>query len=98
MIDFQPLNFSRLYFKGEGIGKNADGIAKPIKANLKFDSTGLGHDRGKEFTNHWWENAFNSAAKNINVSTDDGNVSMSLNDGESVEVRTRHDIHALAFR
>lgn len=72
--------------EGEGIGKNSDGIAKPIKASLKFDSAGLGHDRAKEFTNHWWSNAFNNAAKNIDVNTNDGAISMSLKTGESVEV------------
>lgn len=81
-----PSGISDVHLKGDGIGKNSDGIAAPIKASLKFDNAGLGHDRGKEFTNHWWQNAFNSAANNIDVNTDGGAVSMSLKNGESVEV------------
>lgn len=75
-----------LLFSGQGIGKNLDGISKPIKANLKFDNAGFGHDRAKEFTNHWWEMAFNDAANNLNVKKADGDISISLNDNESIEV------------
>lgn len=75
-----------LYILGEGIGKNSDGIVKPIKANLKFDNAGLGHDRAKEFTDQWWEKAFNDAANNINVGSDVDNVSLSVKNGESIEV------------
>ena len=28
---------------------------------------GVGHDPGKQFTDHWWDNVFNSAAKNVQV-------------------------------
>ncbi|XP_031621081.1 G patch domain-containing protein 4 [Contarinia nasturtii] len=73
--------------EGEGIGKNSDGILKPIKANLKFDNAGLCYDKAQEFTNHWWEQAFNDAAENLNVSNAPGNVSMSTKD-ESVEILT----------
>lgn len=72
---------------GQGIGKNLDGIAKPLKANLKFDNDGLGFDKAKDFTNRWWETAFNDAAKNIKIDTNANNqVSMSLVNGESIEV------------
>lgn len=71
---------------GQGIGKNLDGIAQPLKANLKFDNDGLGFDKAKDFTNHWWETAFNDAAKNITVGTTGGDqVSMTLTNGESIE-------------
>lgn len=52
---------------GEGIGKNANGIVKPIRANLKFDTTGLSFDKAKELTNPWWEKVFDNAAENLNV-------------------------------
>lgn len=55
--------------------------------NLKFDNGGLGHDKGKEFTNHWWQNAYNNAAKNLDVNQTGGEISMSLKNGESVEVK-----------
>lgn len=70
--------------KGQGIGKNADGIIKPVKASLKFDTAGLGHDRAKEFTDHWWERVFNDAAQNIDV--DSSSKKISVKDTEAVEV------------
>lgn len=68
----------RFIVLGEGIGKNADGILKPIKANLKFDNAGLCYEKGKEFTDHWWEKAFNNAAGNLNVDNTAGSVSLSV--------------------
>lgn len=72
---------------GQGIGKNEDGIVKPIKANLKFDNTGLDYDKASEFTNHWWERVFNSAADNLNINSSVENVSLSVKDNDIVEVR-----------
>ena len=37
--------------EGDGLGKQQQGITDPIKASLKFDKTGVGHDIAKEFTN-----------------------------------------------
>lgn len=75
---------------GQGIGKNLDGIVQPIKANLKFDKDGLGHDKAKDFTTHWWENAYNEAANNIavehNSSAGIDTVAISLKNGESFDV------------
>lgn len=73
-------------FTGQGIGRNSDGISKPIKASLKFDTAGLGHNKADEFNNHWWEKAFNDAASNINVQNASDKASLSLNNSESVEV------------
>ena len=39
--------------EGDGLGKQQQGITDPIKASLKFDKTGVGHDIAKEFTNVW---------------------------------------------
>ena len=39
---------------GQGLGKESQGIAEPIKASLKFDTAGIGHDIAKQFTNNWW--------------------------------------------
>merc|ERR1711894_230915 len=52
---------------GEGLGKNNQGIVNPIKASLKFDKTGVGHDIAKEFTNHWWDQAFKKASNGIHI-------------------------------
>ncbi|XP_058461621.1 G patch domain-containing protein 4 [Malaya genurostris] len=53
--------------EGDGLGKNSDGIVKPIKASLKFNSTGFGSDQAKEHTNKWWQRVFDEAANNIDV-------------------------------
>lgn len=53
--------------EGDGLGKNSDGIVKPIKANLKFNNTGLGSDQAKDHTNRWWERVFDEAANNLDV-------------------------------
>lgn len=74
------------FVSGQGIGKNSDGIVKPVKANLKFDNAGLGHDKAKEFTDQWWQKAFNDAANNIKVNSNPDNVSLSVENKDSVEV------------
>uniref|UniRef100_A0A2C9KZW0 G patch domain-containing protein 4 n=1 Tax=Biomphalaria glabrata TaxID=6526 RepID=A0A2C9KZW0_BIOGL len=51
--------------EGSGLGKKEHGIADPIKVTLKMDKTGVGHDPGKEFTDHWWLRVFNEAAQKI---------------------------------
>lgn len=72
---------------GDGLGKNNDGINKPLKAAYKFNKSGLGHNAADELNNHWWENVFNAAASNVDVNEgEDGVVSMERKSGESVEV------------
>uniref|UniRef100_T1GK11 G patch domain-containing protein 4 n=1 Tax=Megaselia scalaris TaxID=36166 RepID=T1GK11_MEGSC len=75
--------------EGDGLGKNSDGIVKPVKASLKFDATGLGCDKAKEFNNHWWERVFNEAANNVEVDKTDGNVALNIKDEDSVEITTK---------
>nr|ACO14805.1 G patch domain-containing protein 4 [Caligus clemensi] len=63
--------------ENSGLGKKSQGISKPIKPALKFDSSGLGFDLAKEFTDHWWARAYNQAAQNIDVNEDeDGSVTV----------------------
>lgn len=83
--------------EGQGIGKNADGIVKPVKANLKFDTAGLCFDKAQEFTDHWWEKAFNTAAGNLSVDGSCGNVSISIKNNESIEVRILSKLFRLHF-
>ena len=52
---------------GAGLGKNNQGISNPIKASLKFDKTGVGHDMAKEFTNNWWDLAYAKASSKIQI-------------------------------
>ncbi|CAL1526576.1 unnamed protein product [Lymnaea stagnalis] len=51
--------------EGAGLGKQENGRSDPIKVSLKMDKTGVGHDPGKEFTDHWWLRVFNEAAQKI---------------------------------
>lgn len=44
-------------------------MAEALKPTLKFDTTGVGHDSSEQFTFNWWENVYNQAADNIDVST-----------------------------
>ncbi|XP_055686505.1 G patch domain-containing protein 4 [Lutzomyia longipalpis] len=74
--------------EGQGLGKHNSGISKPLKANLKFDTSGLGHDGAAEFKNNWWENAYNSASANLDVKSDGESVKMELKDGESIKIST----------
>ncbi|KAL1465607.1 hypothetical protein WDU94_005162, partial [Cyamophila willieti] len=70
---------------GKGLGKKEDGIDKALKPKLKFDTAGLGHDPGEQFTNKWWESAYNSAANNIDVK----------NKQSEVEIKKNGDIEIL---
>lgn len=51
------------------MGRTENGIAQAIKPKLKFDNAGIGHDAAEQFTNSWWERAYNSANNNIEVSS-----------------------------
>lgn len=82
----KPLSFAERILKkqgwnsGEGLGKNAQGISEPIKASLKFDKTGVGHDPAKEFTSTWWADAYKNAADNVTIGNDeDGTVKINWN-------------------
>ena len=57
-------------YAGTGLGKGQNGIVEPIKASLKFDKSGIGHDIAKEFTNNWWDLAYKKAANNFEVEED----------------------------
>lgn len=73
---------------GQGLGKNEDGLSVPLKANLKFDQAGLGHSMADELNNHWWERVYNSASQNVDVNKNDGDVTMKLKTGKSIEVKS----------
>lgn len=52
---------------GQGLGRNEDGISTALKPKLKFDSAGVGYNAGKDFTDDWWNNVYQSALNNIEV-------------------------------
>lgn len=79
--------FSAHFHLGDGLGRDKNGITKPVKANYKFDHAGLGHNPADDMNNHWWENVYNQAATNLNVQTNESNeVLVGLNQAKSVEV------------
>lgn len=55
--------------KGQGLGKNNDGISKAISVSQKTDNSGLGTVSREidSFSFHWWDHAFNKAASNIQI-------------------------------
>ena len=59
--------FTYNLYSGSGLGSRGQGRTEAIKPQLKFDTTGVGHDPAKEFTDNWWDRAFNKAAKGIKV-------------------------------
>ncbi|PNF22890.1 hypothetical protein B7P43_G14139 [Cryptotermes secundus] len=73
--------------EGKGLGRNESGITEALKPKLKFDTRGVGHDASEQFTYHWWEHAFNKAAKNIQVSSTEDGVDVKLQQ-ESVAINT----------
>ena len=64
MINYISILIS-IYFSG--LGKTHQGISEPIKASLKFDTAGIGHDIAKEFTNNWWDLAYKKASNAIQI-------------------------------
>ncbi|KAL8559976.1 hypothetical protein ACOMHN_041447 [Nucella lapillus] len=53
--------------EGSGLGTNQQGISQSIKVKIKQDTTGVGHDPAKEFTDHWWDHLYNKAAAGLIV-------------------------------
>ncbi|CAH2056274.1 unnamed protein product, partial [Iphiclides podalirius] len=59
---------------GKGLGKNENGISEALKPKIKRSVTGVGHDLASDFTEHWWNNLYNKAAKNVEVEEVNGKV------------------------
>ncbi|XP_071493810.1 uncharacterized protein [Diadema antillarum] len=66
------------WMQGKGLGRTESGITDAIKPKLKFDTAGMGHNAGEQFSFHWWDHVFNSAAKNISVKNSEEGVKVSL--------------------
>lgn len=76
---------------GDGLGRNNDGITAALRPKFKFDNAGLGHSKADEMNNHWWENVYNNAATNMDVSTaPDGAIEMKCRTGKSIEITTKN--------
>ncbi|XP_065343047.1 G patch domain-containing protein 4 [Cloeon dipterum] len=74
-MDFARAQLEKYGWKeGEGLGAQKTGISQAIKPSLKRDRMGLGADPGKEFTNTWWNQAFDEAAKKVKISVKEDTV------------------------
>ncbi|CAG9467885.1 unnamed protein product [Pedinophyceae sp. YPF-701] len=51
--------------KGEGLGKEGQGIKEHIRVKKKDDNIGIGADLKYNWTEKWWESAFNNVAAKI---------------------------------
>lgn len=56
---------------------------------MKFDNAGIGHCSREQYTYYWWENLFNTAAKNISVDSDNNGVSVKVIDEDMVDITTK---------
>jgi len=74
--------------QGDGLGARKQGMKDAIKPKLKFDHSGMGHNRKEEFEFHWWDHVFNSAAKGISVDESKGEVTVEFKTDKS-EVSTK---------
>merc|ERR1712083_701435 len=54
-----------------------------LKPKLKFDQTGVGHNRAEEFEFHGWDHVFNKAAKSVKVEDTEGEVRVDFNSDKS---------------
>ncbi|KAK6637202.1 hypothetical protein RUM44_007616 [Polyplax serrata] len=75
---------------GEGLGRQKDGISKPIKPKLKFDKGGLGHDVfDDEISNTWWQRLYDEAAKNIVTKKDSSDSVILETLSDDIEITTK---------
>jgi len=70
--------------EGVGLGRHGQGITDAIKPKLKFDQSGIGHNKAEEFEFQWWDHAFNKAAKSVKVEEgQDGQVKVDFNSSKN---------------
>ncbi|XP_013772909.1 G patch domain-containing protein 4-like [Limulus polyphemus] len=66
MADFAREQLKKFgWTEGKGLGKNENGISTALKPKLKFDTYGVGHNPGEQFSFKWWDHVFNNAARNF---------------------------------
>jgi len=74
--------------EGDGLGRHGQGIVDAIKPKLKFDTTGVGHNRAEEFEFRWWDHVFNKAAQSIQVEQNDkGDVQVNFTNDKDLSTK-----------
>lgn len=74
--------------QGDGLGLHGQGIVDAIKPKLKFDTTGVGHNRAEEFEFRWWDHVFNKAAQSIQVEQNDqGDVQVNFTNDKDLSTK-----------
>jgi Pin2-interacting protein X1 len=55
--------------EGKGLGKSETGVTDCVQQKRREDGVGLGQESQKAFNwnDNWWDNAFNSAIKKLDV-------------------------------
>ncbi|XP_077455290.1 G patch domain-containing protein 4 [Stigmatopora argus] len=61
---------------GKGLGREENGISKPIKVKVKCNKGGVGHREGEQFTFQWWDHVFNQASSSLQVETNQDGISL----------------------
>jgi len=79
---------------GSGLGKNEDGLANAIKSLPKVSNSGVGC---RETFNNPFEDAFNHAAKNIDIIEEKGGVVLKQSEGSKSEQEARSAVYGGSF-
>ncbi|KAL5469457.1 hypothetical protein EMCRGX_G030713 [Ephydatia muelleri] len=86
VMDFAKKQLEKYgWAEGEGLGKNGDGRAQPIRVKIKRDYGGVGLQPGEEAVGQWWNKMFDSAVRNITVTADKEDVVVQHNPGSGEE-------------
>lgn len=89
-MDFARQQLEKYGWKdGEGLGKSRNGISNPIKAKLKFDNSGLGHNIADELVNPWWQRVYDKAAENVNIEKQEGSVKIETKGETEITTKKR---------
>lgn len=68
MMEFARSHLISLgWSEGGGLGRERQGTSTPLRAHLKFDTSGLGHDPAADLCDSWWSRAYDRAASRLVV-------------------------------
>ncbi|KAJ3274966.1 G patch domain-containing protein 4 [Terramyces sp. JEL0728] len=70
--------------KGQGLGKNGEGISKAISVGVKNDTDGLGA-KSDEWSFQWWDHIFNKASSTIKIDQSDKGITIEKDETKEKE-------------